>query len=97
MASTEQPTSILRPLVDDLHDRRAQARLGGGEEKIERQPGKGALTARERLALLYDGGEVTQPGIHAGLHYALRRPEDQEAPARGVIPRTSCARRWGRT
>ena len=85
MASTEQPTSILRPLVDDLHERRAKARLGGGEAKIEQQHGKGALTARERLALLYDGGEFTELGIHAGIHYAVRGLEDKEAPADGVI------------
>ena len=85
MASTEQPTSILRPLVDDLHERRAKARLGGGPEKIEQQHAKGALTARERLALLYDGGEFTELGIHAGIHYAVRGLEDKEAPADGVI------------
>src|SRR5213080_262780 len=94
MASTEQPTSILRPLVDDLHDRRAKARLGGGEEKIERQHDKGALTARERLALLYDNGEFTELGIHAGIHYAVRGLEDKDAPADGVI--TACGRVDGR-
>jgi methylmalonyl-CoA decarboxylase subunit alpha len=85
MASTEQPTSILRPLVDDLHERRANAQLGGGPEKIDKQHDKGALTARERLALLYDGGEFTELGIHAGIHYAVRGLEDKEAPADGVI------------
>jgi propionyl-CoA carboxylase beta chain len=33
---------------------RAQARLGGGEERIEQQHAKGKLTARERLELLLD-------------------------------------------
>ena len=32
--STEAQPSILRPLVEDLHERRAKAKLGGGEEKI---------------------------------------------------------------
>ena len=32
--STDAPPSILRPLVEDLHERRARAQLGGGEEKI---------------------------------------------------------------
>src|SRR5437763_13203954 len=85
MASTEQPTSILRPLVEDLHERRAKARLGGGEAKIAQQHSKGALTARERLALLYDSGAFTELGIHAGIHYAVRGLEDKEAPADGVI------------
>src|SRR5205085_2130794 len=85
MASTEQPTSILRPLVEDLAERRAKAELGGGEERIAKQHDKGALTARERLALLYDGGEFTELGIHAGIHYSVRGLEDKEAPADGVI------------
>src|SRR6185437_1643978 len=49
-------TSLLRPLVEDLHARREQIRLGGGQEKIDRQHEKGALTARERIALLVDEG-----------------------------------------
>lgn len=37
-----------------LHELRQQAMLGGGLERIERQHGKGKLTARERLDLLLD-------------------------------------------
>ena len=85
MASTEQPTSILRPLVEELHARRERARLGGGPEKIDRQHAADKLTARERLALLYDEGAFTELGIHAGIHYAVRGLEDKEAPADGVI------------
>src|SRR3954470_17472210 len=85
MASTEQPTSILRPLVEDLRERREKAALGGGEERIAKQHDKGALTARERLNLLYDRGEFTELGIHAGIHYSVRGLEDKEAPADGVI------------
>src|SRR3982751_2987032 len=85
MASTQQPTSILRPLVEDLHERREKAKLGGGQEKIDKQHDKGALTARERLALLYDGGEFPERGIQAGIHYAVRGLEDKDAPADGVI------------
>ena len=54
LMSTEQTTSLLRPLVEDLHARREQIRLGGGQEKIDKQHEKGALTARERIALLVD-------------------------------------------
>ena len=35
-------------LVDDLHERRAKIKLGGGAEKIAAQHAKGKLTARER-------------------------------------------------
>src|SRR5918992_909556 len=76
---------MLRPLVDDLHERRARARLGGGEERIARQHEQGKLTARERLDLLIDAGTFVEMGIHAGIHYSVRGLEDKEAPADGVI------------
>jgi acetyl-CoA carboxylase carboxyltransferase component len=77
--------SILRPLVDDLHERRARARLGGGEERIARQHEQGKLTARERIDLLVDAGTFTELGIHAGIHHSVRGLEGKDAPADGVI------------
>jgi acetyl-CoA carboxylase carboxyltransferase component len=75
----------LRSLVEDLHERREQARLGGGEEKIARQHEQGKLTARERLALLIDEGTFTELGIHARPHFSQRAMEGKDAPADGVI------------
>jgi acetyl-CoA carboxylase carboxyltransferase component len=83
--STDAPASILRPLVEDLHERRAKAMLGGGEERIARQHAADKLTARERLALLVDDGTWTELGIHAGIHFSVRGLEGKEAPADGVI------------
>ena len=48
MSSDTSMSSLLRPLVEDLHARRAAIKLGGGEEKIARQHEQGKLTARER-------------------------------------------------
>jgi acetyl-CoA carboxylase carboxyltransferase component len=79
------PTSLLRPLVDDLLERRAAARLGGGEERIARQHAADKLTARERIALLVDEGTFSELGLHAGIHYSVRGLEEKEAPADGVI------------
>jgi acetyl-CoA carboxylase carboxyltransferase component len=78
-------TSILRPLVEELAQRRERARLGGGQEKIDRQHEKGALTARERIALLIDDGTFSELGIHGGIHHSVRGLEDKDAPADGVI------------
>jgi acetyl-CoA carboxylase carboxyltransferase component len=83
--SIETPPSILRPLVEELHERRTQARLGGGEEKIARQHAQDKLTARERLDILLDEGSFSELGIHAGIHYSVRGLEGREAPADGVI------------
>src|SRR5215211_8591400 len=80
-----KPESILRPLVEELHERRARARLGGGEEKIARQHEAGKLTARERIALLIDAGTFTELGIHAQPHFSQRAMEGRDAPADGVI------------
>src|SRR6266542_2401086 len=41
--------SGLKPIVNDLHDRREKVKLGGGAEKIAQQHEKGKLTARERI------------------------------------------------
>src|SRR5918998_5647076 len=80
---TAQPA--LRPLVEDLHERRERARLGGGEEKIAKQHERGKLTARERIDLLVDPGTFVELGIHGGPHFSQRAMDGKEAPADGVI------------
>ena len=40
----------------NLHQKREQARLGGGSSRIEAQHKRGKLTARERISLLLDNG-----------------------------------------
>ncbi|MFQ6061033.1 MAG: acyl-CoA carboxylase subunit beta [Thermoplasmata archaeon] len=42
--------------IKELREKRKQAKLGGGKERIEAQHKKGKLTARERLELLLDPG-----------------------------------------
>jgi len=75
----------LRELVEDLHERRERARLGGGEEKIARQHEAEKLTARERLALLIDEGTFTELGIHGRPHFSQPAMRDKDAPADGVV------------
>jgi methylmalonyl-CoA decarboxylase subunit alpha len=82
---TNAPTSLLRPLVEELAERRAAAMLGGGEERIARQHAADKLTARERIDLLVDEGTFNELGLHAGIHYSVRGLEDKEAPADGVV------------
>jgi acetyl-CoA carboxylase carboxyltransferase component len=86
MATAEtRSTSILRPLVEDLRDRRERIRLGGGEEKIAKQHGAGKLTARERIDLLIDDGTFVELGMHGRPHFSQRAMEGKEAPADGVV------------
>ena len=44
----------------ELEERRAAARLGGGEARIKAQHAKGKLTARERIELLLDPGSFEE-------------------------------------
>src|SRR5216684_249722 len=86
MATPEtQPQSILRPLVEDLAERRAAIRLGGGEEKTAKQHDAGKLTARERIDLLIDEGTFVELGMHGRPHFSQRAMEGRDAPADGVI------------
>src|ERR1700694_5832452 len=85
MMSASETTSMLKPLVEDSEQRRANIRLGGGEEKIAKQHAQEKLTARERLALLIDPGTFTELGIHGRPHFAQRAMDGKEAPADGVI------------
>jgi propionyl-CoA carboxylase beta chain len=50
----------MKDMLERLEGRRAQARLGGGEKRIEAQHGRGKLTARERIELLLDNGSFEE-------------------------------------
>ena len=52
--------SIQTEQIARLAGRRAAARLGGGQARIDAQHSKGKLTARERLALLLDEGSFEE-------------------------------------
>ena len=44
----------MQAILDELEAKREQARLGGGQARIDKQHAKGKLTARERIELLLD-------------------------------------------
>src|SRR3569623_931635 len=50
----------MQKIIDALDNRRAEARLGGGQRRIDAQHGKGKLTARERLDVLLDPGSFEE-------------------------------------
>jgi acetyl-CoA carboxylase carboxyltransferase component len=85
LATDAPPTSLLRPLAEDLAARRERIKRGGGQEKIEAQHARDKLTARERLALLIDQGTWVELGIHGRPHFSQRAMEGRDAPADGVI------------
>ena len=65
--------------------KREQLLQGGGEEKIQKQHAKGKLTARERLALLFDEGSFVEYGLFVE-HRATEFGMDKvKAPGDGVV------------
>lgn len=52
--------SIQQDNIAKLVERRANARLGGGQKRIEAQHQKGKYTARERIAMLLDEGSFEE-------------------------------------
>jgi acetyl-CoA carboxylase carboxyltransferase component len=51
------------PRIEKLEEMRAQAQLGGGQARIDRQHARGKLTARERIAQLLDPGTFRELDI----------------------------------
>jgi propionyl-CoA carboxylase beta chain len=50
----------MKDILQQLDERRADARLGGGQKRIDAQHGRGKLTARERVHLLLDEGSFEE-------------------------------------
>src|ERR1700752_3223138 len=50
----------MKDIVEKLEERRAGARLGGGDKRIEAQHKRGKLTARERIEVLLDEGSFEE-------------------------------------
>ncbi len=71
----------MRELTEELRSLEARLRLGGGEDKIERQHQQGKLTARERIRLLLDPETYSQ---EIGLLVAHDEYKGA-APAAGVV------------
>src|SRR5262249_52902762 len=68
-----------------LEEKRAAARLGGGERRIAQQHARGKLTARERLELLFDPGSFEEFDMfveHRSQDFGMA---EQKIPGDGVI------------
>ncbi|HRR04688.1 MAG TPA: acyl-CoA carboxylase subunit beta [Bacteroidales bacterium] len=62
--------------IKELLDRRVEARLGGGEKRIEKQHSQGKYTARERVAMLLDEGSFEEFGMfvtHRSTNFGMEK------------------------
>ncbi|WP_350334674.1 acyl-CoA carboxylase subunit beta [Coralliovum pocilloporae] len=50
----------MKEILSELEERREQARLGGGQRRIDAQHTRGKLTARERIEILLDEGSFEE-------------------------------------
>ncbi|MDH3892570.1 MAG: acyl-CoA carboxylase subunit beta [candidate division Zixibacteria bacterium] len=85
----------LEEQLNDLEKRRAEAKLGGGQKRIDAQHAKGKLTARERIELLVDENSFEEFDMfvtHRSSDFGLA---EQKVLGDGVV--TGCAKINGRT
>jgi propionyl-CoA carboxylase beta chain len=75
----------MKDILDKLEQRRGQARLGGGETRIEAQHKRGKLTARERIELFMDKGSFEEFDMfveHRSIDFGM---EKSKIPGDGVV------------
>ncbi len=75
----------MKNIIEELNARRAEARLGGGEKRIDAQHGRGKLTARERIELLLDDGSFEEMDMFVEHDCHEFGMEDKKIPGDGVV------------
>jgi len=73
----------MKDILDTLEERRAGAKLGGGEKRIEAQHARGKLTARERIELLLDKGSFEEFDMFRRAPLGRIRMEKTKVPGDG--------------
>jgi len=75
----------MKDVLEELEERRANARLGGGKRRIETQHERGKLTARERIDLLLDENSFEEFDMfveHRCVDFGM---ENSKIPGDGVV------------
>jgi propionyl-CoA carboxylase beta chain len=75
----------MKDVIEELERRRENARLGGGQARIDAQHKRGKLTARERIELLLDEGsfeEFDMYVLHRSTDFGM---EKTKTPGDGVV------------
>ena len=82
----------MKQILDRLDERRKEARLGGGQKRIDAQHARGKLTARERIDLLLDAGSfeefdmfVQHRCVDFGMDQAAKPPGDGVVTGWGTV------------
>lgn len=75
----------MEDILQQLESRRAEARLGGGQRRIDVQHAKGKLTARERVEVLLDEGSFEEFDMFVAHRCAEFGMENKQYPGDGVV------------
>ncbi|MER9363257.1 acyl-CoA carboxylase subunit beta [Mesorhizobium sp. M0500] len=75
----------MRAVLDQLEIRRAQARMGGGQKRVDAQHAKGKLTARERLVVLLDEGSFEEYDMYVTHRATDFGMAEQKVAGDGVV------------
>ncbi len=72
-------------VLQKLEEKRAAARLGGGEKRIAAQHAKGKLTARERIEVLLDEGSFEEVDMYVEHNCTDFGMDAEHIPGDGVV------------
>jgi propionyl-CoA carboxylase beta chain len=75
----------MHEILEQLEKRRAEARAGGGQKRIDAQHSRGKLTARERLDLLLDEGSFEEFDMFVEHRCTDFGMAQQKIPGDGVV------------
>ncbi len=73
------------PNIAKLNTKREEARMGGGQKKIDVQHSKGKLSARERIEVLLDPDSFEEYGLYVEHRCSDFGMEDKKHPGDGVV------------
>jgi len=76
---------FMKDIIDELEQRRAEARIGGGQKRIDAQHARGKLTARERIDLLLDEDSFEELDMYVEHRCTDFGMEEQKIPGDGVV------------
>jgi propionyl-CoA carboxylase beta chain len=75
----------MQDIIEQLEKKRAAARLGGGQKRIDAQHAKGKLTARERIEVLLDEGTFEEWDMFVEHRCTDFGMQDNKIPGDGVV------------
>jgi len=75
----------MQNIIQQLEQKRAEAKMGGGQKRIDAQHAKGKLTARDRIEVLLDEGSFEEWDIFVEHRCTDFGMQDKTIPGDGVV------------